>query len=42
MHEEYGEADRPLPSYLVNQMKDKFVEWDIYKLSYIKNKFEQK
>jgi len=40
VHEEYGEADRPLPSSDVQLIKDKFVDWDTYKLTVIKNNID--
>ena len=35
--EVYGEIDRPEPAEVIADMKDKFVEWDIYKMSVMKN-----
>ena len=40
--EEYGEADRPMPSNLLTEVREKFVEWDAYKQTVIKNTFDQK
>ena len=37
IHEEYGEIDRPLPLSDINEIKDKFVEWDMYKMIVMKN-----
>ena len=33
MREEYGELDRPEPSDVIAEIKDRFVDWDIYKMS---------
>jgi hypothetical protein len=38
--EEYGEADRLLPKSILNDVKDKFVDWDVYKLSVIKTNID--
>ena len=35
--EEYGEIDRPLPLDDIDEIKDKFVEWDMYKMIVMKN-----
>ena len=31
--EEYGELDRPDPSDVISEIKDRFVDWDVYKMS---------
>lgn len=38
--EEYGEPDRPLPRDKVEQIKSKFVDWDLYKLTILKNRLQ--
>ena len=31
--EEYGEIDRPEPAEVIADIKEKFVDWDVYKIS---------
>ena len=31
--EEYGEIDRPEPADVIAEIKEKFVDWDVYKIS---------
>ena len=42
MREEWGEADRPMPSSVIADIHEKFTDWDTYKLTVIKNNIDQK
>jgi hypothetical protein len=35
--EEFGEPDRPAPLQVVHDIKKKFVEWELYKMSVLKD-----
>jgi hypothetical protein len=35
--EQYGEHDRPAPMQVVHDIKKKFVEWELYKMSVLKD-----
>ena len=35
--EEYGELDRPEPAHVIEEIKDKFVNWDLYKMTVMAN-----
>ena len=35
--EEYGEIDRPEPAEVIADIKDKFVDWDLFKISVMQN-----
>ena len=35
--EQYGELDRPMPCEVITDIKEKFVEWDVYKMSVMSN-----
>ena len=40
--EHYGEADQPYPLSVYTEIKEKFVDWDLYKLTVIKNNIDLK
>ena len=42
LREEYGEADRPMPSTVIHDMREKFTDWDMFKVKVIKNNIDQK
>ena len=35
--EEYGELDRPEPAEVIAEIKERFVSWDVYKMSVMQN-----
>lgn len=37
LREEYGELDRPEPADVIADIKEKFVDWDVYKMSVMSN-----
>lgn len=39
--EEYGEADRPHPKQVVGEIIEKFVDWDVYKMSVLQDKMKE-
>ena len=40
LREEYGEADRPMPSTVIHDMREKFTDWDMFKVKVIKNNID--
>jgi len=39
---EYGELDRPAPEDVIADIKEKFVDWDMYKMSVMLNLMRNK
>ena len=37
VREEYGEPDRPMPEAFIQDIQDKFSEWQVYKMQSISN-----